>query len=334
VAKNAGQFSVLFGDRAVTRVGEVAALVNVVLQDRAWREDTKGSGTPMVCSARASSGCRLDLVAGQDTVAPSTTSESTSLGRRRRSAQSLMLGWRPNSATEVYAEAHLAELRTKQDTQQINVGPNFSAGSGFDPASVALFPGSNDVSRVTWTNAPVSVLSFARDTIDRTRQLATGATWTDGPLRGTGDLSHTRSVNNLFFSGTTLAANAPRFTHDLSGAVPATAITGTDLADPGNYRYTAINYRVRPLRGSLLAARLDGDRAPRVAASEGHIAHDGRAMSLYRLGEDGETLAHSHPDFFGRRELELPPADLDAAIDDKSTALEAPFGEGGQRGLD
>jgi TonB-dependent receptor len=170
-----------------------------------------------------------------------------------------MLGWRPNSTTEVYAEAHLAELRTKQDTQQLNVGPNFSAGSGFDPASVALFPGSNDVSRVTWTNAPVSVLSFARDTIDRTRQLATGATWTDGPLRLSGDLSHTRSVNNLFFSGTTLAANAPRFTHDLGGAVPATAITGTDLADPANYRYAAINYRVRPLRGSLLAARLDGE---------------------------------------------------------------------------
>jgi len=258
-AKSAGQFSLLFGKRASTGVGDLGVLLNVVLQDRAWREDTKGSGTPMVCSARATSGCRLDLVAGQDTVAPSSTSESSNFGRRRRNAASLMLGWRPSATTEIYGEAHLAELRTKQDTQQINVGPNFGAGSGFDPASVALFPGTNDVQRITWLNAPVSVLSFARDTIDRTRQLAAGAIWSDGPVRLTADLSHTRSFNNLFFSGTTLAANAARFTHDLSGTVPGTAIEGMNLADPANYRYALVNYRIRPLRGSLLAARLDGE---------------------------------------------------------------------------
>lgn len=258
-AKSAGQFSLLFGNRASTGVGEVGMLLNVVLQDRAWREDTKGSGTPMVCSARAASGCRLDLVAGQDTVAPSSTSESTNFGRRRRGAASLMLGWRPSAALEIYGEAHLAELRTKQDTQQINVGPNFGAGSGFDPASVALFPGANDVRHITWTNAPISILSFARDTIDRTRQLAAGAIWSDGPVRLSADLSHTRSLNHLFFSGTTLAATAARFTHDLSGTVPGTSITGTDLSDPANYRYAQVNYRIRPLRGSLLAARLDGE---------------------------------------------------------------------------
>lgn len=258
--KSAGQFSLLFGNRAATGVGELGVLLNVVLQDRAWREDIKGSGTPMPCSARATTGnCRLDLVPGQDTVAPSSTSESTTFGHRRRGAASLMLGWRPNPALEIYGEAHLAELRTKQDTQQINVGPNFGAGSGVDPASVALFPGSNDVQRVTWTNAPVSVLSFARDTIDRTRQLAAGAIWSEGPLRLSGDLSHTRSLNHLFFSGTTLATTAARFTHDLSGTVPATSITGTDLSDPANYRYAQVNYRIRPLRGNLFAARLDGE---------------------------------------------------------------------------
>ncbi|MEP7100367.1 MAG: TonB-dependent receptor plug domain-containing protein, partial [Burkholderiales bacterium] len=258
-AKSAGQFSVLFGDRASTQIGEFGMLLNVVMQDRAWREDTKGTGTPMVCSARASSGCRLDLVAGQDTVAPSSTSESTNFGKRRRNAASLMLGWRPNATTEVYAEAHLAELRTTQDTQQVNVGPNFGAGSSFDPASVRLFPGTSDVQRIAWTNAPISVLSFARDTVDRTRQFAAGGTWSDGPLRLSTDLSHTRSFNNLFFSGTTLAATAPRFVHDLSGKVPGTAIEGIALADPANYRYATLNYRIRPLRGSLLAARLDGE---------------------------------------------------------------------------
>ena len=257
--RNAGQFSLLFGERASTRVGEFGMLLNLVTQDRAWREDNKGTGTPMVCSARATSGCRLDLVAGQDTVVPSSTSESTNSGRRRRNAASLMLGWRPSATTEIYGEAHFAELRTKQNTQQINVGPNFRTGSSFDPASVALVSGTNDVRHITWTDAPISILGFARDTIDRTRQFAAGAIWSDGALRLSADLSHTRSLNHLFFSGTTLAANAARFTHDLSGQVPGSAIEGTDLADPANYRYAQVNYRIRPLRGSLLAARLDGE---------------------------------------------------------------------------
>ncbi|MEO8058185.1 MAG: TonB-dependent receptor [Burkholderiales bacterium] len=260
--RNAGQFSLLFGERARTEVGELGVLVNLTLQDRAWREDSKGTGTPMLCSARAASGCRFDLVTGQDTVVPSSTSESTSFGKRRRAAASLMLGWRPSATTEIYAEGHFAELRTRQDTQQFNVGPNFGAGSGFDPGSVSLFPGTSDVQRIAWTDAPISVLSFARDTVDRTRQLAAGATWSDGPVRLSTDLSHTRSFNNLFFSGTTLAATAPRFEHELSGQVPGTSTAGIDLADPANYRYATLNYRIRPLRGSLLAARLDGEWQP------------------------------------------------------------------------
>jgi TonB-dependent receptor len=261
--KGAGQFSLLYGGRAAIGVGEAAMLVNLVLQDRAYREDLKGTGAPVRCSARATSGCRLDLVPGEDTVVPGSTSESASLGRRRRHGGSVMLGWRPDAALDLYAEAHFAELRTRQDTQQVNVGPSFGAnGSGFDPASVVLFPGTNDVQRITWTNAPVSVLGFARDTVDRTRQLAAGGAWTGRELRLSADLSHTRSLNRLFFSGPTLAGTAARFTHDLAGTAPATAVTGTDLGDPANLRYVSLAYRVRPLRGSLLAGRLDAEWQP------------------------------------------------------------------------
>jgi iron complex outermembrane receptor protein len=253
--KGAGQFSLLYG----RGTGEAAVLLNLVRQDRAWREDAKGSGAPMRCSARATSGCRLDLVPGEDTVVPASTSESTSFGRRRRNAASVMLGWRPGPAWDLYAEAHFAELHTRQDTQQINIGPNFAAGSGFDPASVSLFAGSSDVQRITWTNAPLSILGFARDTVDRTRQFAAGGAWQAGELRLSADLSHTRSFNNLFFSGPTLAGTAARFTHDLAATVPGTSVEGTDLAAPANLRYVSLAYRVRPLRGSLLAGRVDAE---------------------------------------------------------------------------
>jgi iron complex outermembrane recepter protein len=259
VGRGAGQFSLLYGGGAATGVGEAALLVNLVLQDRAYREDQKSTNSPMLCSARATSGCRLDLVPGEDTVVPAGSSESANLGRRRRSAASLMLGWRPGADLDLYAEAHFAELKTRQDTQQLNIGPNFAAGSGFDPASVTLFAGTRDVQRITWTNAPVSILGFARDTVDRTRQFAAGGAWSAGELRLSADLSHTRSFNNLFFSGPTLAGTAARFTHDLASDVPATSVMGTDLANPANLRYVSMAYRVRPLRGSLLAGRLDAE---------------------------------------------------------------------------
>src|SRR6185369_14561570 len=114
--------------------------------------------------ARAATGCRFDLVPGMDTVVPNGTSETTSVGRRRRHAASLMLGWRPEAAWDLYLEAHHAELKTRQDSLQVNAGPNFAAGSGFDPASVVLAPGTQDVQRITWTQVPVSILNFARDT--------------------------------------------------------------------------------------------------------------------------------------------------------------------------
>lgn len=259
VDESQGQFSLLYGQRARVGSGEAAVLVNLVAQDRSWREDMKGTGTPMLCRAANTSGCRVDLVPGQATVAPGSTSESTSLGRRDRRAGSLMLGWRPGAGLDLYAEAHHAELHTVQDTQQINAGPNFGAGSGFDPASVLLFPGTNDVQRITWTQVPVSVLSFARDTVDRTSQFAAGGSWVQDELRISADLSHTRSMNQLFFSGPSLGGTVARFTHDLAGTVPTTAVAGTDLGDAANLRYVSLLYRVRPLHGSLLAGRVDAE---------------------------------------------------------------------------
>jgi TonB-dependent receptor len=304
VDKSAGQFSLLYGGRTAAGAGEVAALVNLVYQERAWREDQKGTGTPMLCSARAASGCQLDLVPGEDTVVPSATSESTSVGRRVRRAASVLLGWRPGAALDLYAEAHYAELLTKQDTRQFNAGPNFAAGSGFDPASVALFPGTQDVQRITWTSVPVSILNFARDTSDRTRQLVAGGSWSGGDLRLSADLSHTRSTNRLFFSGPTLAGTAARFTQDVSGTVPATSIEGTDFTDPASLRYTSLAYRVRPLRGSLLAGRVDAEWQPagpvleRVAAGWRQArreADNGSNLIFGDIAVPGTVLAADRP---------------------------------------
>lgn len=239
------QVSVLASERwNLESAGEFGALLSLAHQRRAFREDQKSSGTPV---------SRANLIAGQTVIAPSGTSETRSIGERRRSAADLVLQWRPTPALEWHAEASYAQLHTRQDSHQINVGASTTA----EPGSVELFPGTNDVSRVTWTNAPMSVLSFARDTVDRTRQFAVGGDWQGDALRVTGDVSHTRSFNDLFFSGPLFAGTAAAFTHDLTTRVPGTSVSGTNLNDPANFSYASHTFRKRPFDGALTAWRLD-----------------------------------------------------------------------------
>ena len=248
VDRDAEQFSALLSRRWATEEGGAfGALVNVSVQNRAWREDQKSNGSLALNGA---------LIPGQDVVTPNGTSETTSEGRRRRSAVSLLLQWRPTGDLEFYTEAHYVQLKTQQDSQQINV----TAGADFVPGSVTLFPGTNDLRSITWTDAPVSILSFARDTVDRTHQLAVGGRWSDDPLTISGDLSYTRSINQLYFAGPVFGATAAQFTHDMSGRVPETSVSGTNLLDPANIRYSGLAYRTLPQAGDLAAARLDGER--------------------------------------------------------------------------
>lgn len=247
VDSSAPQFSILASNRWKTAAnGEFGALVNFSRQNRAWREDQKGTGNPTV---------RTDLVPGRTVVASNGTSETTSLGERERTAGSMVLQWRPSRNLELYAEGSYVEFRTIQDSHQINVeaSPTFAAGSP------TLFPGTNDLKSITWTNAPLSILSFARDTVDRTRQAAVGGRWTEKALTLKADVSHTSSYNNLFFSGPFLSATAANFSQDLSTRLPGSSVTGTDLLNPANLQYTGIAYRTRPFEGSLSAAQFDAE---------------------------------------------------------------------------
>lgn len=224
--------------------GEWGLLANLALQDRGFREDSKVTGAPTA---------RTDLLPGQTVVAPGGATETVSSGDRQRRAGSLMLGWQPHQALKLQLEAHWAVLRTRQDSQQVNA----LASSRFEPGSLELFANGLDLKRITWLDAPLTVLSFARDTVDRSRQFAMNA---EGTLKGVSastDLSHTRSRSTLLFSGPYMAATAPRFSQDLSGRTPATAIAGADFADPGLYRFTGLAYRNRPFEGSLTAWRAD-----------------------------------------------------------------------------
>ncbi len=227
-------FSTLLSDRWQSeRLGEFGVLVNFTYQRRAWREDQKSAGNPVA---------RSNIIPGQTVIVPNGTSETSSLGHRERTAGSLVLQWRPSSSLELYAEGNYAQFKTIQDSYQINVTPS----STFVPGSQTLFPNSGDLQSISWLNAPISILSFAPDTVDRTQQAAVGGSWNKGALTLKTDLSYTKSYNNLFFSGPVLSGKAVQFNQDLSGSVPATGISGSDLLNPANFQYASMAYRTRP----------------------------------------------------------------------------------------
>jgi TonB-dependent receptor len=247
VRRSEPQFSALLARRWSAGGAEFGALLNLAHQRRAWREDQKSTGTPTL---------RTDLRPGEAVVAPAGTSETVSLGRRERSGAGVVLQWQPQPSLQLLAEADYARLRTIQDSYQLNVG----SGASADPAGTVLFPGTNDVARVAWLQAPASMLAFARDTLDATRQFAVGAEWSGPAWMLKGELSRTGSHNELFFSGTTLAGPPVRLTQDLSAAVPASRVEGDALLDPGAVRLVGVSLRKRPFDGSLTAGRVDAER--------------------------------------------------------------------------
>ncbi|HEU5077827.1 MAG TPA: TonB-dependent receptor [Opitutaceae bacterium] len=247
VKKTKPQYSALVSDRIKLPGGsELGALINVTYQERAWREDQKGTGTPT---------SRTDIIPGQTVNVENSTTENTVYGTRKRTGLSGVLQWKLSDEFELYADSNYTKFDTLQDTQQINLT---GAAYTFVPGSAVLAPGTNDLQKITWTNASVSVLSFARDTHDWTKQFGGGAIWKHDALQLKLDLSYTDSYNDLFFSGPFYAATAAEFTHDLSTEVPSTSVSGTDLKDPSIYRYTGIAYRFRPFYGDLKAGALDG----------------------------------------------------------------------------
>jgi len=303
VDKSSGQFSLLLSDRwNISGAGEFGALLSVSRQKRAWREDQKTTGNPVA---------RTAIFPGQTVYVPSGTTETTSLGDRERTGGSLVLQWRPRHNLELYAEGFATMFRTRQNSYQINA----LSSSTFAAGSAALFPGTSDVQRITWTNAPVSVLSFARDTLDRTQQGALGGVWTGEKLTLRGDLSMTRSLNTLFFSGLTLSTTAANFSQDLSSTIPSTSITGTNLLDPASYKVSGVAYRANRIEGRLPAMRLDADYSVadswvqtlstglrwserRASNYPGLIVGDASVSGISAADRSGASVANPYPDYF------------------------------------
>lgn len=247
VKKNEQQYSMLTSSRWQSeKYGEFGVLVNAAYQQRAWREDQNSAGAPTA---------RTDLISGQTVVAPNGISEATSVGQRERKSASVVVEWAPQENLKLYAEGNYAEFLTIQDTYQIygNAPSTFVAGSP------VLFAGTNDLQSITWSNALLTTVGAARDTVDRTSQFAAGGTWTDAALTLKSDLSYTKSHNNLSYSAITLSGTAATLTQDLSSGLPLSSIGGANLTSLAGFSSAGMWYASRPFDSDLQAAKLDGE---------------------------------------------------------------------------
>lgn len=233
------QFSSLLSNRWQSEnFGEFGALLNVAYQRRAWREDQKSSGNPIA---------RNNLIAGQSVVVPNGAIDTVTRGLRERIGGSMILQWRPSDRWDLYAEAHHAQFKTWQDGYQLFLNPSAS----FAANNVSLFPGTGDVQNLTWSNPTVSNWGSARDTLDRTSQLALGGSWNRDALTLKTDLSYTESHNNLFYSVITRDGSAGSLTQN----VASLNNTLTDVS----FNKAGMVYASRPFDGGLWAWQADGE---------------------------------------------------------------------------
>jgi TonB-dependent receptor len=230
----------------LTGKGKFGALLHISHQTRAFREDQKSAGFP---------DARTDIVSGQNVIFAGGTSETVSVGERERTAIDINFQWQPSQRWEFYLEGRHAEFITLQESYQANVGTSTT----FTAGSPVLFPGSNDLQSITWTNSDLSTLSFARDVKDRLSQVALGSSWKGDNLDINADLNYSESINSLFFSGFLLGTTAPLFSHDISGFTPNTSVEGSSFLDPVNYTFNNLLYREWLYQGDQVSFTLDGE---------------------------------------------------------------------------
>lgn len=234
----------LASHRWQTASGQAGWLVSLADQRRAFREDQLSVGAPSF---------RPDIGNDAGVIAPGGSTQTISAGMHHRRAANLVVEWKPDARWAFHAEASHATYATRQDSHQVSVGTS----STFLPGSVALAPGSSDLQRITWTAAPVSVLSFARDTVDRTRMWRVGGSWSADTWRVSAEAGRVDSASNLLFSGALLSATAPRFSQDLGSPLPAATVSGLDLQSPEAFKYAGLAYRANHLEGSMPTAQVD-----------------------------------------------------------------------------
>lgn len=318
VDKTKPEGSLLLSDRWQTSIGEIGALVSMSYQDRAYRQDLDSIGAPAP---------RTDLIPGKTVNAPNGIYLPQIIGERKRKGLSGALQWRPTSELELYAQGNYTNLKTQQNQRGMLITTNQSAADRAAgvrtpiPGSFTTIDGSNDFATGSYANVPVNAFGTARDTRDKNEMYAVGGIWTHGPLTVKGDVSYTKSQNDLYYTELDLLTRAPVFNQSNVTSIPSATVAGVDLTNPANYTFGPLTRSENHYKGTEKAYRLDGtydfDQSPIASVSVGVRYADREARftpvrffvqpSTQALTQHPELWEQTpFPDFYSKTEGDVP----------------------------
>jgi hypothetical protein len=118
-----------------------------------------------------------------------------------------------------------------------------------------------DVTKATYLNAPLTVLSYAYDTRDRMTQFAGGGKWTNDKLTVSTDISYTKATGSVVFNSGFTGATIPRFSVDNTAFVPGSSANGYDLLSQSNTNFQFLLYQGTQNKADQFAGTLDASYA-------------------------------------------------------------------------
>lgn len=250
-------FNVLGSNTWHTGIGKVGALLDVSYHDRAYRED----------------GATNNALATSSTAIPGKTIEYTNgvyntmfVGDRRRTGIDGVLQWQPTDDFQSYAEVSSEDFTWAQ--HQYTFYSNQGGGT-IVPGSVSLFPGTSDVSSISFNNALASTVGAWRTVEDVNRQFNLHAKWTPGPWTVTGDVSYAKATERLNNPAIDIGTTIPTLTQSTStSGITTSQVPGYDLTNIANFNdSTASNFHSyyydteQHFRGSETAETLNASYA-------------------------------------------------------------------------
>jgi TonB-dependent receptor len=224
--------SLLLSNRWNTSLGEFGVLADVSYSKDRYKEeilDNYISSQP-IGPVAGSTG------PGGTAYMPLTEGAQSILGNRQRTSVDLSTQWRPNSSTELYAEAFYTGYRNNNNDDFFVGLPWICA----NPATATVFPGTDEVKTVTGGCYDLtSDQSFVPKT--DTYQAAIGAAWTGDNVKFTTevDLTNSHFSQDGYILDTQYSPPPNGYTADFDyhgTGTPYMNVTGINLTDPSNFQ--------------------------------------------------------------------------------------------------
>jgi iron complex outermembrane recepter protein len=179
-------------------------------------------------------------------------------GFRDRTGTNLSLQWKPNSQTEVYLDAVMADFKSTEKV--LGSFPCPACASSLVATDVVFSTERPaDVVSATYANVPLINDNYYGKNSDKDRQVAVGVKWTGDKWNFLAEVTAAETTHKGYFMLLEQTATAPQMKFDVRTAPTTYSFPGFDLTNPANWRYAQVGYGPNEARGDQTAAKWDAE---------------------------------------------------------------------------